>query len=159
MSKEELDLMIKNEEVKINKQLLEKQRDREKINKLQRQLYKFLEQVEEKKDDVIMETKKEKTLLEMAEDIGKVKKEKRMKPARVIEIIESEYVVPYDEKYDKILHYAQKYKIKFFEAGRRKNYKDLAHDIHEFELKNKKKLLNKGLDKEYKEFGMYIKSI
>ena len=35
MSKEELDLMIRNEEVKINKQLLEKQRDREKINKLQ----------------------------------------------------------------------------------------------------------------------------
>lgn len=159
MSKEELDLMIKNEEVKINKQLLEKQRDREKINKLQRQLYKFLEQAEEKKDDMIKETKKEKTLLEMAEDIGKVKKEKKMKPARVIEIIESEYVVPYDEKYDKILHYAQKYKIKFFEAGRRKNYKDLAHDIHEFELKNKNKLLKQPLDKEYKEFGMYIKSI
>lgn len=159
MSKEELDLMIKNEEVKINKQLLEKQRDREKINKLQRQLYKFLEQAEEKKDDMIKETKKEKTLLEIAEDIGKVKKEKKMKPARVIEIIESEYVVPYDEKYDKILHYAQKYKIKFFEAGRRKNYKDLAHDIHEFELKNKNKLLKQPLDKEYKEFGMYIKSI
>jgi len=159
MSKEELDLMIKNEEVKLNKLLLNKQKDREKINKLQRELYKFLEQAEEKKSDMIKETEREKTLLERAEEIGKVKKDKRLKPAKVIEIVENNYVVPYDEKYDKLLHYAQKYKIKFFEAGRRKSYKDLAHDIHDFELKNKKKILNKGLDKEYKEFGMYIKSI
>jgi hypothetical protein len=67
MSKEELELMIKNEEVKLNKLLLNKQRDREKINKLQRELYKFLEQAEEKKDDMIKETAREKKLLERAE--------------------------------------------------------------------------------------------
>jgi hypothetical protein len=70
--------------------------------------------------------------------------------------INIDVVKPYDDKFDKIIHYTDKYKIPYHENGSKKSYKQLAHDIHAFEMKHLKELMKKGIDAKYKEYGHYI---
>jgi hypothetical protein len=165
MNKDELDLMIRNEEYKLMKQLYNAQQKQKKDQSLNKLIEDMTRRGAEERDDQIKKlmNKEEKTLLERAYDISnensKVKKEIKIKPAKEIEIIESNYIIPYDDKYDKILYYIHKYRIPYLESGRKKSYKELAHAIHKYELANKKKIINSGLDKKYKEYGLYVKAI
>lgn len=61
-----------------------------------------------------------------------------------------------DDKFEKLIHYADKYKIPYHLGGIKKTYKDLAHNIRDFEFKHLKKLIKLGLDQRYKEYGFYI---
>ena len=54
---------------------------------------------------------------------------------------DTEYSSPYDDKYEKYLHYAEKYGIPFNRAGYKKSYKDLSEDIHKYEMKHLKRIL------------------
>lgn len=165
MNKDELDLMIQNEEYKLMKQMYNKQQKQKKDESLNKQIEAMTRRGAEERDDTIKKllNKEEKTLLERAYEIGneneKVKKEKKIKPAKEIEIIESNYIIPYDDKYDKILYYIHKYRIPYLESGRKKSYKELAHAIHKYEMSNKKKIIKGGLDKKYEEYGLYLKAI
>lgn len=84
-------------------------------------------------------------------------KRKKKKPINneVVEI-DTHIITPYDDKFEKIIHYVDKYKIPYHSGGNRKSFKDLAHDIRDFEVKNVKKLIKLGLDKKYQEYGHYI---
>jgi len=86
------------------------------------------------------------------------KKKKRTKPANVGALVDvsGKDVGVYDDKNDRLLYYAEKYRIPFTRAGVKKSYKDLAMDIHKYEMKNVKALMKMGLDKKYKEYGHYI---
>jgi hypothetical protein len=98
-------------------------------------------------------------MIDSNNDLIKLNRKKRKAvPARVDvekkDILEN--VLPYDEKYEKLIHYAEKYRIPFSRAGFKKTYKDLAEDIHKYEMKNTKLLVKNGLDKKYREYGHYI---
>jgi len=84
-----------------------------------------------------------------------------IKPAIVNEIIETEYknIKPYDDKYERLVHYAEKYRIPFKRAGVKKTLKELAQDVHRYEIKHIKSLMKIGLDKKYQEYGHYIKML
>jgi len=66
---------------------------------------------------------------------------------------------PHDEKFNKILHYAKKYKIPYHAHGVRKTYKQLLEEIHRYEIRNTKELVKQGLDSKYHEHGHYIKVV
>ena len=87
----------------------------------------------------------------------KLGRHKRKKPI-VNETVEIDLnvVAPYDDKFDKYIHYADKYKIPYHHNGMKKSFKDLAHDIHKYEMKHIKEIIKNGLDKKYKEYGHYI---
>ncbi len=120
----------------------------------------------ERSNQIINDAVKNKESLSMLErmidsnnDLIKLNRKKRKAvPARVDvekkDILEN--VLPYDEKYEKLIHYAEKYRIPFSRAGFKKTYKDLAEDIHKYEMKNTKLLVKNGLDKKYREYGHYI---
>ena len=120
----------------------------------------------ERSNQIINDAVKNKENLSMLErmidsnnDLIKLNRKKRKAvPARVDvekkDILEN--VLPYDEKYEKLIHYADKYRIPFSRAGFKKTYKDLAEDIHRYEMKNTKILVKNGLDKKYREYGHYI---
>lgn len=84
-------------------------------------------------------------------------KRKKKKPItnEVVEI-DTQIISPYDDKFEKIIHYVDKYNIPYHRGGQKKSYRDLAHDIRDYEVKNVKKLMKLGLDKKYKEYGHYI---
>jgi len=123
----------------------------------------------ERSNQIINDAVKNKENLSMLErmidsnnDLIKLNRKKRKAvPARVDvekkDILEN--VLPYDEKYEKLIHYADKYRIPFSRAGFKKTYKDLAEDIHRYEMKNTKILVKNGLDKKYKQYGLYISII
>lgn len=84
-----------------------------------------------------------------------------VKPAIVNEIVETEYknIKPYDDKYERLVYYAEKYRMPFMRAGAKKTLKELAQDIHKYEMKHIKMLMKMGLDKKYQEYGHYIKML
>ena len=86
------------------------------------------------------------------------RKQQKNKPAVVNELVEvnMDTILPYDDKHEKLLHYAEKYRIPFSRSGMKKTLKELAHDIHKYEMKNIKHIMKFGLDKKYKEYGHYI---
>jgi hypothetical protein len=57
------------------------------------------------------------------------------------------------KKYD---YYARKYKIPLLIEGKKRTMKEIASDIHKYEMKNIKKLMRQGIDINTKEIGMYI---
>jgi len=164
MNREELELMIDNERKKFEKQQYNKQIGLEKARKINNGIESIYKKGLELREDLLKKKvgEEDKTLLERAEEISNENKKmnkKKLVPAREIEVIESKYIEEYNPKYDKLVHFAEKYRIPYFAGGKRKGFKDLAHDIHEFEMRNKKALLKKGVDKKYKEYGLYIKPI
>ena len=101
----------------------------------------------------------EKGLMEGNEYIQLGKMKRKTKPAIVNETVETNFenVIPYDNKHEKLLHYADKYRIPYSRGGVKKTLKDLAIDIHNYEMKHLKQLMKLGLDKKYKEYGHYLK--
>ena len=86
-----------------------------------------------------------------------IKSNRKKKPIKeeVVEI-ETNIIEPQDGKFEKLIHYADKYRIPYHLGGVKKSYKDLAHNIRDFEIKNLKKIMKLGLDERYKEYGHYI---
>jgi hypothetical protein len=103
----------------------------------------------------------EKGLMEGNEFIQLGKMKRKTKPVVVNETVEINFenVIPYDNRHEKLLHYAEKYRIPYSRGGVKKTLKDLAIDIHKYEMKNIKKLMKLGLDKKYKEYGHYLKLV
>jgi hypothetical protein len=88
-------------------------------------------------------------------DLIKSNRKKKPIDEKVVEI-EMNIVLPQDDKFEKLIHYADKYRIPYHLGGVKKSYKDIAHNIRDFEIKNLKKLMKLGLDQRYKEYGHYI---
>jgi hypothetical protein len=132
---------------------------------------KFLKFIENKSNtlfdryNVLQEKEaKEKQNLSMLErDIAngneymKLGRRQRKNPS-VGQVVDTEgtYAVEHDDKLDKIIHYAEKYNIKFSNGFGKKSFKELVKEIHAYEMRNIKKLKKLGLDKKYHEYGMYI---
>ena len=164
MDQYERQLMIANEKMKNDRLQYQKDYNKKKANLLNNQITRIYEKGLELREDLLKrkENKEEPTLLERAEQIANENKKirnKKLVPAREIEVIESQYIEPYNEKYNKLIYYAEKYRLPYFKGSMRKSFKDLAHDIHKYELKHRKKILKTGLDKTQKEYGFYIKSV
>lgn len=81
---------------------------------------------------------------------------KKKKPVDRVVDVDITILKPYDDKFEKIIHYTDKYKIPYHENGSKKSYKQLAHDIHAFEMKHLKELVKKGVNNKYNEYGHYI---
>lgn len=84
---------------------------------------------------------------------------RKTEPAKIVEQIDGKITEEKDDKYPRILHYALKYRIPLVSSGVKNSYKDLVNKIHKFEMKNLKSIMRGGLDKKYKEYGLYIKTI
>ena len=87
----------------------------------------------------------------------KLGKKKKYRPVEVLDVgkLEEDGEIP---KYEKIIHYAEKYRVPFMKSGIRKNYPELEKEIQSFEKKFLKELLGNGKDKKYGEYGLFIKS-
>lgn len=120
-------------------------------------LERYNEEIKKKDLDKDNLTLLQKAIME-GNEYKKIQKKKKIIPAKVdTEIkVELELAAPYDDKFEKYLHYAEKYRIPFTKGGIKKSYKELAQEIHKYEMKNLKHILNSGLDKKYKEYGHYI---
>jgi hypothetical protein len=102
----------------------------------------------------------EKGLAEGNEMTKIINKKRKTKPTIVNETIDTTAtILPYDDKFEKLQYYAEKYRIPYKKAGAKKSFKDLAHDIAAYEKKNLNRIKLGGLDKKYKELGHYIKII
>jgi hypothetical protein len=100
---------------------------------------------------------KVKELSNLIKNNPEVRKKKKKVVAKPIEE-KKEFDEGLDEdKYDKIKHFAIKYRIPFIRAGGKKTYKDLVEDIYKYEKKNVKRIIQMGLDPKYKQYGLYIK--
>lgn len=99
--------------------------------------------------------------LQQGNEFKKLERKKKVVPAKVDteHKIETEYSSPYEDKYEKFLYYAEKYRIPFSRGGFKKSFKELAEDIHKYEMKHLKHILKNGLDKKYQEYGHYISII
>jgi len=87
-------------------------------------------------------------------------KKRKTKPAIFGEEIDiTGVVIPYDDKFEKLQYYAEKYRIPYKKGGVKKSFKDIARDIAAYEKKNLNKIKLAGMDKKYKELGHYIKII
>lgn len=86
-----------------------------------------------------------------------IKSNRKKKPIdEVVVEVETNIIEPQDGKYEKLIHYADKYRIPYHLGGVKKSYKDIAHNIRDFEIKHLKKIIKLGLDQRYKEYGHYI---
>jgi hypothetical protein len=102
----------------------------------------------------------EKGLAEGNEFMKINRKQRKVKPAIVGETVDvSGVITPYDDKYEKLQYYAEKYRIPYKKGGVKKSFKNIANDIAAYEKKNLKRIQLMGMDKKYKELGHYIKII
>lgn len=99
--------------------------------------------------------------LQQGNEFKVLERKKKAIPARVETEAkyETKHSTPYDDRYEKYSHYAEKYRIPFSRSGIKKTFKELAEDIHKYEKKYHKELIKNGLDKKYKEYGHYITTI
>ena len=95
--------------------------------------------------------------MEKGVEFMKLGKKKKHKPVEVIDVekLEEDGEIP---KYEKIIYYAEKYRVPFMKSGIRKSYPELEKEIQSFEKKYLKQLLGNGKDKKYGEYGLFIKS-
>jgi hypothetical protein len=134
----------------------------ERINKVsdaQKKRFMFL--LDKEQQILEMKSKENRDLFQKSMEQGvefmKLGKKKKYKPVEVIDVekLEEDGEIP---KYEKIIHYAEKYRIPFMKSGLRKNYPELEKEIQSFEKKFLKQLLGSGKDKKYGEYGLFIKS-
>lgn len=142
------------------------------VDKSKTQLSNFINEMEnpsgtlfKKYEQLQLQNKNDKSNLNLLEreleernEYAKLNKRKRyLPPAKVIESVDAKIENPDVNKYDRILHYATKYRIPMVRAGVKVSYKDLAKIIHKFEMKNIKSIMRGGKDRKYEEYGLYIK--
>ena len=60
------------------------------------------------------------------------------------------------DKFEKIVHYAEKYRIGFTKAGHKTTFRELATDIEAYEKKRWQDILLHGKDTKYDEYGLFI---
>jgi hypothetical protein len=58
--------------------------------------------------------------------------------------------------YKTYVYYANKYKIPLIADGKKKTMKELANQIHKFEMKNRDKIFKKGIDDNTGSYGLYL---
>lgn len=85
----------------------------------------------------------------------------KFKPLKEREYLPKISVIEFDEedpeKYEKIIHFAERYRIPYTIAGYKKSYKELLDDIQKYELKNRKQLVKLGKEKKYDIYGLHLK--
>jgi hypothetical protein len=72
------------------------------------------------------------------------------------ELIGSLKSKPYVVGYKTYAYYAQKYKIPLTVDGRKRTMKELANTIHKYEMKNRNKIISRGVDENTGSYGLYI---
>ena len=135
----------------------------ERINKVadaQKKRFMFL--LDKEQQILEMKSKENRDLFQKSMEQGvefmKLGKKKKYKPVEVIDVekLQEDGEIP---KYEKIIHYAEKYRIPFMKSGLRKNYPELEKEIQSFEKKFLKQILGSGKDKKYGEYGLFIKNV
>jgi len=163
----ELEIQAKNDDYLIGKNkskpkgenLLLKGRRLEKIDEATKKRFLFV--LDKEREILEAKSKENRDLFQKSMEQGvefmKLGKKKKYKPVEVIDVekLEEDGEVP---KYEKIIYYAEKYRIPFMKSGIRKNYPELEKEIQSFEKKFLKQLLGNGKDKKYGEYGLFIKS-
>lgn len=164
----ELEQLAKNNEYLLGKNktklrgedLIAKGKRLEKMDKAQRERYLFVLD----KERQILEQKSRDNLnlmqksMEAGVEFMPLGKKKKYRPVQVIDVekLEEDGDIP---KFEKIIHYAEKYRIPFVHFGVKKSYGDLEKEIQKFEKKFLKQIAQTGKDKKYGEYGLYIKKV
>ena len=164
----ELEQQAKNESYLLGKNklkpkmetLFEKSKKLQAIDDAQKKRFLFLldkerQILEEKSKDSLNLLQKS---LEDGVQFMKLGKKKKHIPVEVIEVskLEEDGEIP---KYEKIIYYAEKYRIPFVHFGVKKSYGDLEKEIQKFEKKYLKQIIYNGKDKKYGEYGLFIKKV
>jgi hypothetical protein len=164
----ELELQAKNDDYMIGKNkaklrgtdLLQRGKQLEKIDDAVKKRFMFL--LDKERQVLEMRAKENRDLFQKSMEEGvefmKLGKKKKYKPVEVIDVekLQEDGEIP---KYEKIIHYAEKYRIPFMKSGLRKNYPELEKEIQSFEKKFLKQILGSGKDKKYGEYGLFIKNV
>ena len=164
----ELEIQAQNEDYLLGKNkaklrgtnLLEKARRIEKVDEAQKKRFMFL--LDKEKQVLEMIAKENRDLFQKSMEEGvefmKLGKKKKYKPVEVIDVekLEEDGDIP---KFEKIIYYAEKYRIPFMKSGIRKNYPELEKEIQKFEKKFLKQILVNGKDRKYGEYGLFIKNV
>ena len=152
-------LLGKNKAKKKGENLLLKAKRIEKVDDATKKRFMFL--LDKEQQILEMKSKENRDLFQKSMEQGvefmKLGKKKKYKPVEVIDVekLEEDGEIP---KYERIIHYAEKYRIPFMKSGIRKSYPELEKEIQSFEKKYLKQLLGNGKDKKYGEYGLFIKS-
>lgn len=85
-------------------------------------------------------------------DLFKPKKDREYLPK--VNIVEFEEDDP--DKFEKIIHFAERYRIPYTIAGHKKSYKELLDDIKNYELKHIKSIAKIGKEKKYDIYGLHL---
>ena len=163
----ELEVQSKNDDYLIGKNksklrgenLLDRGKRIDKVDEAQKKRFLFL--LDKERQILEMKAKENRDMFQKSMEEGvefmKLGKKKKYKPVEVIEVekLEEDGEIP---KYEKIIHYAEKYRVPFMRSGIRKSYPELEKEIQSFEKKFLKQLLGNGKDKKYNEYGLFIKS-
>lgn len=72
------------------------------------------------------------------------------------ELIGSLKAKPDISGYKAYSYYANKYKIPLVKEGKKRTLKELTEAIHKYEMKNKSKLMKKGVDQNTGAIGLYL---
>jgi hypothetical protein len=164
----ELELEAKNNDYLLGKNktklrgedLIAKGRRLEKIDDAQKKRFLFLLD----KERQILEQKSKDNLnliqksMEGGVEFMALGKKKKYRPVQVIDIekLEDDSDIP---KFEKIIYYAEKYRIPFVHFGIKKSYGELEKEIQKFEKKFVKQIAQTGKDRKYGEYGLYIKKV
>ena len=163
----ELEIQARNEDYLLGKNkakpkgenLLLKARRIEKIDEATKKRFLFL--LDKEQQILEAKSKENRDLFQKSMEKGvefmKLGKKKKHKPVEVIDVekLEEDGEIP---KYEKIIYYAEKYRVPFMKSGIRKSYPELEKEIQSFEKKYLKQLLGNGKDKKYGEYGLFIKN-
>jgi hypothetical protein len=164
----ELELEAKNNDYLIGKNktklrgedLIAKGRRLEKVDEAQKKRFMFL--LDKERQILEQKSKDNLNLIQKSMEEGvqfmPLGKKKKYRPVQVIDVekLEEDGDIP---KFEKIIHYAEKYRIPFVHFGMKKSYGDLEKEINKFEKKFLKQIAQTGKDKKYGEYGLYIKKV
>lgn len=164
----ELEIQAKNDDYMIGKNkaklrgtdLLQRGKQIEKIDEAQKKRFMFL--LDKERQVLEMRAKENRDMFQKSMEEGvefmKLGKKKKYKPVEVIDVekLQEDGEIP---KFEKIIYYAEKYRVPFLKSGIRKTYPELEKEIQKFEKKFLKQILGSGKDKKYGEYGLFIKTV
>ena len=87
-------------------------------------------------------------------EIFKPKKEREHLP-KVVLIEEIDEEDP--DKFEKIIHFAQRYRIPYVKSGYKKSFAELLKEIKQYEQKYIKEITRIGKDRRYDIYGLHLK--
>jgi hypothetical protein len=85
----------------------------------------------------------------------------KFKPKKEKEYFPKVSMIEYDveddpEKFEKIIHFAERYRIPYTKSGYKKTFTELLKEIKNYEGKHIKDIAKIGKDRKYDIFGLYI---